>query len=58
LVGEVTPDDYPLDEREEENPNGAVDNRDALRAGEYDRTGAGEIQGDSHSAVGEKKRPD
>lgn len=47
FVGEVTPEDYPLDKRAEENPNGAVD----------DRTGAGEIQGDSHSSVGAKKDP-
>jgi len=57
FVGQVSPKDYPADERAEENPNGAVDDRGALRPDQDDRTGGGEIQGDEISSVGAKKDP-
>ena len=52
FVGEVTPEDYPEEKRAESNPNGAVDNRDALKPNEWDRSGAGEIGSGDTSTVG------
>jgi len=57
FVGEVEPGDYPADKRAGQNPNGAVDDRGALRPGEHDRTGAGELAGAGPSSVGADKDP-
>lgn len=45
------------DHKESSAPAGTVDNRDALKPGEWDRRGAGEIEGDEPSTVGAAKRP-